>query len=361
MSNGQFVGLPMPVFSAFGFFSEETAVKYALEQMEQFVFSLHASLSREAQTIMPHRGLDKVSQCVYLARAMETDNDIHITFHAKPNSLRIAVNILDRNALLKAFHTLQKHPDQWMKHLGELSDGWEMRLQQMEYDPEKESAQHYKDLFKDPVSNLTATDSAELIDRMAYLNGEEKWLAPFYLTKRIPSEFISAMGQSVSREMAQEILELIPILRLLAGGIRSGKGKKAAPKTKKTTRTKKKEKATSASAVAENRVEAFTFNAKLKPLHIRKGFVNMTSAHWPFFSINSRSTTREIILKYDDGYTDRKSSVWRLVPNDIARLVLSDRAHVWLEDNCKANDEVQIAATKDEEGNITIELSLVEA
>ena len=87
----------------------------------------------------------------------------------------------------------------------------------------------------------------------------------------------------------------------------------------------------------------------------------MTEAHWPFFMINSRTTTREVILKYS-GNVDRKSAVWRMVPSDKARLVLSDDARDWLEDNFSPNDEIQITAKKqgmEKNDKIEIELEIV--
>ena len=77
------------------------------------------------------------------------------------------------------------------------------------------------------------------------------------------------------------------------------------------------------------------------------------------FAINSRTTTRDIILKFD-GNVDRKSSVWRMMPTERARLVLSDRVQIWMEENFSANDEIQIAATKVGEKEIEIDLALVD-
>ena len=83
-STSPFLGLTMPVFTAFGWAGEETAVKFALEQMKEFVAAMQRNLSREAQMAFPHHGLDKDSQGVYVAHALETDTDVHITYHARP-------------------------------------------------------------------------------------------------------------------------------------------------------------------------------------------------------------------------------------------------------------------------------------
>lgn len=363
MSTEPFLGLTMSVFTAFGWAGEETAIKFALEQMELFVQDLHLKMARETQTVLPHRGLDRATQGVFLARALETESDLYITFHARPMAFRMAVHLNERMALARAFSAIQANMDTWYESLKELGDGWEIRFQQMEYNPDTEAATHYKDLYKGPVAMLTPSESAELVDRMAYLNSEEKWLAPIQLSKRMGSEFIAAMGTDVGTQTAKEIDELLPVLRLLAGGLRKPKarGAKAATggKKRRTTKAKTRSKTTKASTMAAKQVEAFTYSTKLKPLHIRKGFVNMTEAHWPFFAINSRTTTRDIILKFD-GNVDRKSSVWRMMPTERARLVLSDRVQIWMEENFSANDEIQIAATKVGEKEIEIDLALVD-
>ena len=354
--NNQFVGLTMPVFNAFGWISEENALKYALEQMELFVNGLHLATSREAQNLFPHRGLDRVVQGVYLGRSLELESDLYITYHAKPTALRMAIQITDRTALARAITAIQANHSIWMETLDSLQGDWELRLQQMEYNPETKEATHYKDLFKGPVTNLTPLESAEYFERMSYLNGEDKWISPLTLSKRTPSEFIAAMGTQVTKELAKEMDDLLPILHLFAGGVQAKGGSKKSVTTK-TTKSRLKDKITSASDIVEKRVEDFSYNTQLKPLHIKRGFINMTPTHWPFFALNSRTETREVILRFD-GHVDKKSAVWRMVPNDVARLVLSDKAHVWLEDNFSAEDEIQIHATK-RDHDIEIELSLV--
>lgn len=357
MTNTPFLGLTMPVFSAFSFLADDKAVAFALDQLEQFISALHAKLSREAQTLLPQRGLDRESQAAYLARGLRTEDDLFLTFHVKPTTLRIAVNLLDRAALNRALRTVQQRPDDWMDLLESLGDAWELRCQQMEVDPDTNETRNYKDLFKDRVTTLTPESSAELIDRLVYLNGEDRWLTPIYLTKSLAAEFVAAMGSAVAQQLAQEVNDLLPLLRLFSGGPRQRAGqRRTAPA--KTTKSKQREASTSASDVAANRVDEFTFNATLKPLHIRKGFINMTPAHWPFFAVNSRTEVRPVVLKYD-GHTDKKSAVWRLAPNDIARLVLSEQVHRWLEEHFAPEDEIQISALKHADESIELELVLV--
>ncbi len=355
MSNEPFLGLTMPVFAAFGWAGEEQALTFALDQLEQFVQQLHLGMSREAQTIFPHRGLNRENQGVYIAHDLETERGAYITYHARPMALRMAINLHDRMALAKALTAIQANHTEWHDTLHKMGDAWEVRFQQMEYNPETGEAVHYKDLFKDRATALELGDSAELIDRLIYLNGEEKWLGPIELSKRMNSEFVSAMGTGVISEMAKEIAEMMPVLRLLNGGIKVGKRK---PASKKTTKAKPKAKQTSASAMAQAQVDSFSYVTSLKPMHLRKGFINMTEAHWPFFMINSRTETRPVILKFD-GNVDTDSSVWRLMPSEKARLVLSDKVHAWLTDNFSADDEVQITATKLPEKKIELEVSLV--
>ena len=359
MSTITFNGLTMPVFNAFGFISTPEALKYALEQVEQFILMLHATMPREAQVIFNHKGLDQETQGVYLARSFDVAQDVNMTFHAKPAAMRWAINLTERNTLARALATIQRQPDHWISCLEKLGDAWELRCQQMEFDPETGEATHYHDLFKDPVTVLTSQVSAELIDRLSYLNTQDKWIAPIYLSKRMSAQYCADLGMGLITQLGTEIEEMLPLLRLLTGGVRpTGTAANSKKKPNSTTRAQEKGQVTSASDVLENRVEQFTYTAKLAPLHLRKGFINMTAAHWPFFSINNRTEVREIILKYD-GNTDRKSSVWRLNPNNIARIVLSERAQIWLEDNFNTDDEIQVVATKRTNDEIEVELSLV--
>ena len=359
MSNEPFNGLTMPVFTAFGWAGQEQAIQFALTQLEEFIKQMHLRLSRETQTIFPQRGLDKTTQGVFLARDLETQRDLYMTFHATMSALRYAIVLNDRVALARALKAIQNDQSGFYDAVSEMGDDWELRVQQMEYDPETDEATTYKDVFKGGVSTLTPSDTAEIIDRAAYLNGEEKWLATIEFTRRVPAEFVSAMGSAVVGEIAKEVDGLLPVLRYLTGGVKRSSTRKKTS-TKKRAAAEKKE-TTSASKIAQEETLSFTYVTQLKPLHIRRGFVNMTEAHWPFFSINSRTTTREVILKYE-GNIDKRSAVWRMVPSDKARLVLSDAAQEWLEDNFSPNDEIQITAKKhgpDKKDKIEIELELV--
>jgi hypothetical protein len=148
----------------------------------------------------------------------------------------------------------------------------------------------------------------------------------------------------------------MPVVKFLSGQVRKPRAK---------TRTRSTASADQSSALLEETtirrpadaaaLEQFNYISILKPLHIRRGFVNLTPNHWPFFAVTARTETRPVILKYD-GHTDKKSAVWRLVPNDQARLVLSPQVQQWLEENFSPEERIQITALKlaDEEIQITL-------
>jgi hypothetical protein len=91
--------------------------------------------------------------------------------------------------------------------------------------------------------------------------------------------------------------------------------------------------------------EGFEFVTDLKPLHLRKGFINLTEQHWAFFALNSRTETRPVTVYYD-GIYDKDSAVWRLVPSDKARLVLSSHVQSWMEDNFTPDDRIQLVVRR---------------
>ncbi len=358
MSNEPFIGLPMPVFTAFGWAGEAQALTYALDQLEQFVQNLHSTMSPELQMLMPYRGLNRETQGAYLARSLETEKDLHIMFHARTTALRIGIHVIDREALQRVVEAIQTDHATWFAGLQALDAGWELRLQQMEYNPETDEAVNYKDLFKERVTELTETDSAERMNRMAYLNSEDKWLGTIELSKRMNSEFVAAMGAGVVDEIAQELENMLPILRLLVGGLKATKAKKAAKRKAATAKASAAAEAAAAPVVDPN-IESFTYVADLKALHLRKGFINLTEDHWPFFSINSRTTTRDVVVKYD-GNVNNKSTVWHLTTSNKARLVVGDQVATWMEKNFTVDDQIQMKATKLPDKSIEIELVAVE-
>jgi len=350
-----FNGLTMPVFTAFGWAGQEAAVNFALEQLELFIRSLHASLPRAVQTVFPFAGINKEDKSVYLAASEDVDSDIHITFVTRPMSLELVLALTEKQMIAKALKYAEKQPVIAHRYITELGSDWSFHVQQMEVDEDSGEAMHYQDLFKDSVVNLSDDLSQEVLSKAAYLNGEDKWVTPLYLSSRYSAEKISVMGTAVLDVMSQEITKLMPLIYFLTG-------RKAKKATKSKSRTKSKKSATaSASPVAATKIveidpeEGFTYTTNIKPLFLRKGFVNLTPQHWDFFAINSRTETRDVTVYYDGVY-DKNSTVWHIQSNGIARLVLSPTVHHWFEDNFEEGDEIQLSATRIDNDEIQVSL-----
>ena len=101
--------------------------------------------------------------------------------------------------------------------------------------------------------------------------------------------------------------------------------------------------------------DSFTYIADLKPLHVRRGFINLTPAHWPFFASSSRSETRDVTIVFG-GRQDRHSSVWRLQPDDQARVVLGPQVQEWLEENFTNSEAIRVIARRLDNDEIRITL-----
>jgi hypothetical protein len=347
----RFTGLGMPVFTAFGWAGEETAIKFALSQLEQFINELYADLPGTLQKQMPVHGLDEEVQGVYLAPGEEMAEDIHIAFYARPMSLEIQLAIKDKDVLAKGLKQAEDQPAVCHRLVTELGPEWALHVQQMEVNEETGEASHYQDLFKDSVSELDQGTAVAVFAKAHYLNAEDQWLTPVYLSRRFPSEQVAAMGTEITMVMAEQVESLMPVLAFLSG---EGPRKKA--------KSKPKPKVTAEEAAAEeielDPEEGFIYVSELKPLHIRRGFVNLTSDHWPFFAVNSRTETRPVTIYYSGVY-DKKSSVWRLVPNDQARLVLSPPVHEWLEDHFSPGDKIHLLVRQMDDEEIQVSLRAV--
>lgn len=350
-NNGEFTGLPMPVFTAFGWAGEEAALQFALSQLELFIQKLHAALPAGVKARFPNFGLSEENRNVYLAASEDVEEDVHIVFNARPMSLEMQLAILDKQLLAKGLTQAEKQPVACHRLITELGPDWTLRVQQMQVDPESGDVGHYQDLFKDTVDNLDDETSQELFSKAAYLNGEGKWVTPIYLSRRFSSEQASAMGTDIIGVMNEQIDTLMPVLAFFTGEVKR--------KSKASRSTKRKARATVVQATPEPQIlepdEGFTYVSELQPLHLRRGFVNMTPTHWPFFSINSRTEIRDVTIYYN-GIYDKDSAVWRLKPNDLARLVLSPSVHQWLEDTFEPEDLIQLTAVKlnDDEIQITL-------
>jgi hypothetical protein len=345
----------MPVFTAFGWAGEENAINFALSQLEQFIHTLQAHLPREVHGIFPVAGLDRAAQSVYLATSEEVESDIYLAFHARPNSLEMIMAVTDQKALARALKMAESNPDLWHRLVTELGPEWTLRLQQMQVDEESGTTSHYQDLFKDSVEQLKPDAAAALAARAAFLNAEPGWVTPIYVSRRFDAEQIGVMGTAVLQVVGEQIEMLMPLFRFLMGQTR----RQAAAKTRKL-RAAAREKIPEVAPEPEvEPLEKFTYVAELKPLHLQRGFINLTSRHWPFFAVNARTETRPVTVYYDGRY-DRKSAVWRLVPDDQARLVLSPAVHEWLEDNFVPEDNISVTAKKLDEQEIQIDLDHID-
>lgn len=346
----QFLGLTMPVFTAFGWAGEEAALNYALSQLEAFIHELHANISRSIQNYLPYAGLNREIQTVFLATNEQIEDDVFIAFFVRPMSLEIQVGLTNATALSRALKTAEAAPQLFREQLQELGPGWTLHIKQMEVDKESDKRTSYQDLFKDDVSALDEETAAALASRANFLNGESQWVTPIYISKRIPSEQVAAMGRTVVPVIGEQIDALLPILEFLMGRARSKQGKaKAAARDKAAT------------AVAEATDEAlepdqqFVYETELKPLHIRRGFINLTPRHWDFFAESARATTRAVIVSFEEK-VDRDSAVWRLASNDMARLVLGDAAREWLEATFSPEEIIKLVATRRDDDEIEIVL-----
>ncbi|MCA9934281.1 MAG: hypothetical protein H6662_20475 [Ardenticatenaceae bacterium] len=350
MSSTNFTGLSMPVFTAFGWAGEETAQKFAFEQLDLFISQLHARLSHTVQAELAYYGLSRENQGAYLAANSEVERDAHIAFYARPMSLEVQLAITAKEVLSKGFSAAEKDVLGAHRLVTELGPEWSLRVQQLLVEEESGAISHYQDLFKDSVSQFSPELAQEVFSKAAYLVGQEKWLVSFYLSRRLNSEQVAAMGLTVLQVLNDLVETLMPVLSFFTGRVGRKKG---------TRRAAARKVAVTQQAVAVETAVApedtFTFVSELKPLHIRRGFINMTPKEWPFFALNARTETRKVTVYYE-GLYDKKSTVWRLQPGDMARLVLGPASHEWLEDAFVPNDRIELQVTRLEGNEIQVTL-----
>ncbi len=356
-SKTAFTGLTMPVFTAFGWAGQETAINYALDQLEQFIHLLHNNLSRQAKGDLPFAGLSRSNQSVYISASEAPEDDLHIAFFARPLSLEMQVAITDSKALAKALKNAEAQPVMAHRLITELGAEWSLRLQQVQVDEESGEESHYQDLFKDSITALLPEVSADVMSKAAYLNSEDKWVTPFLLSRRFPAEQAAAMGMKISDVLSEQIDALLPLIHFLTGRRATSKRKsKAKARTVKPMMGGKKGgKESSSLETVVKPEDGFIHVAKVKPLHLRRGFINLSSAHWPFFAKNSRTETRPVTIYYDGVY-DKESAVWRMLPNDLARIVLSPAVRNWYEDNFNEGNEIHVTVTRLDGDEIQISL-----
>ncbi|MEZ4517329.1 MAG: hypothetical protein R3C44_11010 [Chloroflexota bacterium] len=357
-----FTGLPMPVFTAFGWEGEENALKYALSELELFITALYNRLPAPARAEFQTYGLSTEGQNAYLSTGTTYDDEAFIAFNARPMSFEILFGITDKTALSKGLAAVNKDLPAAHHALMQLDPGWTLRIQQMQIDEDTGERAHHQDLYKDSVVNLSEETAAEVFARAAYLNEEDLWVTPVYLSMRIPSDRVAAMDSTILTVSADLVMALVPVLNALLGRKPKKKAKKtskpkAAPVVTGPTVISEGEDRASAATLTDS-ADSFTYVSELMPLHLRRGFINLTTAHWPFFALNARAQTRDVTVVFD-GRQDRHCSVWRLQPDDQARLVLGPQVHDWVEENFASSDHVQVTARKLDNDEIRITLEPV--
>ncbi|MBX3060374.1 MAG: hypothetical protein KF770_28280 [Anaerolineae bacterium] len=334
-----FTGLGMPVFAAFGWAGQDAAVNFALDQLESFIRTLHARLPRSVQAEFPYAGLSRANQTVYLAAKDDVESDMHVLFHARPMSLELQLALTDKRGLYKALALAEKQPAMAHRLITELGSEWSFRLQQQQIDEESGERTHYQDLYKDGVVNLDEETAVALLSKAAYLTGEEKWVTPLYVSRRFSSDQISVMGVVVIDVVTKELERLLPLIHFL-NGQKATKSAKPKPKVRPKLKTPAESTAVATTTIIDPD-QGFMFVTDIKPLYLRKGFINMAPDHWPFFAVSARSETRNVTVYYEGVY-DKDCSVWRIQSSDMVRLVLSPGVHRWFEDNFEQGDHVQL-------------------
>lgn len=360
----RFNGLTMPVFTAFGWAGEETALKYAQSQLTLFIKALHESLPDSTRGELPVFGFNAETQTAYLAADSDAESNVHVSFLTRATSLEIQLALTAKRILTKGWKQIEKDPGAAMLLLKQLESGWILHVQQLQVDEETGEASFYHDLFKDDIMTLTEETAVALFSKAAYLNGDDRWVVPISISQRIPAQQAATMGTSITAVISERIAAFRIIMRLMSGRparrkisqvkprAKTVRRKKATPK-KPTSRKRK-----SAQLTKDN--DQFEYVAELKPLHIRRGFINLTSDHWPFFAKTARTATREAIILGDELRDEKDSSIWRLQPTDQARIVLGEKAQRWLEDQFMPGDQIVITANKVENGIIEITLEATE-
>ncbi len=354
----EFSGLTMPVFTAFGWAGEENALKYALSQLQAFIDLLYLRLPADVRGEFMTHALSHENQNVYLGTGDSYDSDAYIAFNARPMSLEIQLGIVGHNLLSKGLAAVNKDIAAAHHVFAQLDPNWGLRVQQMQVDPETGERAHHLDLFKESVNNLTVEQAQEIFERAAYLNEEDKWATPVYLSLRMPSERVAAMGYAIIDIAADLVAALMPVLRLF-----TGKKPKKARASRTSAKSARRADSTDEETAGETAItgsiksmaDSFNYVADLKPLHIRRGFINLTPAHWPFFAINNRTETRNVTVVFG-GRQDKNSNVWRLQPDDQARIVLGPQVHEWLEENFSTSDAIHVSARRLDNDEIRITL-----
>lgn len=354
-----FTGLGMPVFMAFGWAGEETAQKYAFSQLASFAAKLHARLPQSLKDDLPYHGLNEDDQSSYLAANENIESDVFIQFNARPASFEVQLGLINKEALTKGLKQIMKDPVNLQRLLSLLEPDWNLRVQQIHVNEDTGDQGHYQDIYNDSLVSFNEGRAVQVFEKTSYLNSDEKWITPIYLSQRITSEQAAAMKQEIIPVFAERITLMAPVVKMLRGQS-ARRAVRAALKAKTGSKPKtKKARGSAPSTPKAPSADHFTYVTELKPLHIKRGFINMTAEHWPFFSINARTESRPVEV-VTEGMRDKDCSVWRLQPNNVARLVLSPRAQRWLEQNFVPGDNIMLSVSKIENQGIQILLDLPE-
>ena len=353
----EFTGLGMPVFTAFGWAGEETAQNYAYSQLEQFIILLHAAMSTDLREELAYKGLSSVDHSVYLSASENVEEDVHIAFNARPLSLELQLALTNKSALSRALKQISKNPQGFLNLLRQLDPNWEFRIQQVQVNEETGERANYQDIYKGAITELDDEGIVELVEKTNYLNSDEKWVTPIYLSLRVPSDQAAAMQGSIIPVMSERINVLEPVISVMRGSsVKKGIAAKAKVKKEKTPKAEKSvPQQVLEQAEKPLSKDEFSYISELMPLHINRGFVNMTPEYWPFFAVNARTESRPVVVEVG-GVRDEERAVWRLQPDDLARLVLGPKAHRWLEDHFVPGDYVEIVATRISDSEIHIVL-----
>ncbi len=223
-----FTGLSMPVFTAFGWEGEENALKYALSQLELFVAALYNRLPAQARAEFPTYGLSTEGQNAYLSTSSSYNDEAYIAFNARPMSFEVLLGITDKTALSKGLAAVNKDLPAAYHALAQLDPAWTLRIQQMQIDETTGERTHHQDLYKDSIGAFSEVTAAEVFARAAYLNEEDAWVTPIYLSMRVPSDRVAAMGTTILSVSTDLVMNLVPVANALLGR----KAKKKATKSR---------------------------------------------------------------------------------------------------------------------------------
>lgn len=357
-----FSGLSMSVFTAFGWAGETAALEFALGQLDTFIHTLQTKLSRDAQRMFPVCGLDTEGQTVYLAVSEAIDREPHIRFAARPAHFELRLSINNRTALLRGLKSAEPDSVLWHRHVSELGPEWSLHVQQVQVDEENGEITSYQDIFKDTLDKWDLDASTAATSRTLFLNGDPRWLAPWHIYRRWRADPISMMGDKLVGIMAQEVEKLIPVVTRFAPPLKPVTTRRSGGRTPRATTPQAHVPDVIPAPLSNGTAEQpsqFTYIAELKPLHIRKGFINLTAEHWPFFADSPRTGTRKVTLYYNGKY-DKETAVWRLQPEETARVVLGEKVQSWFAKAFDGRTQIKVTATKLPKDEIQINLSVVE-